>query len=121
MPFIQKNGQTNLVEQNTMSKGEDRIVDLLNKKAGIAIKFENIKKLVDFIISDEMIKVGDKVIYSKYSGTDVKLDEVNTDISLNPALALPIGSVHAHMIDLLSFVDSSFVNTDENNGIYIYF
>lgn len=53
--------------------------------------------------------------------TDVNLKDVNTDISLNPALALPIGSVHAHMIDLLSFVDSSFVNTDENNGIYIYF
>lgn len=53
--------------------------------------------------------------------TDVNLKDVNTDISLNPALALPIGSVHAHMTDLLSFVDSSFVNTDENNGIYIYF
>lgn len=40
--------------------------------------------------------------------TDVNLKDVNTDISLNPALALPIGSVHAHMMDLLTLVDSSY-------------
>ncbi len=53
--------------------------------------------------------------------TDVKLDEVNTDISLSPALALPIGDVHVHMTDLLNFVDSSFISTDSLNGIYVFY
>lgn len=53
--------------------------------------------------------------------TDVKLDEVDTTISLNPALALPIGSVHANMIDLLSLVDSSYVKEDSCNGVYVYY
>lgn len=53
--------------------------------------------------------------------TDVNLKDVNTDISLNPALALPIGNVHAHIIDLISFVDSTYIKTDSCNGIYAYF
>lgn len=51
----------------------------------------------------------------------VDLNNMDSSVTLNPALALPIGSVHANMIDLLSFVDSSFINVDEKNGIYIFF
>lgn len=51
--------------------------------------------------------------------TDVNLNDVNTDISLNPALALPIGDVHAHVMDLLTLVDSTYIQEDESNGIYI--
>lgn len=51
----------------------------------------------------------------------VDLSNMDSSVTLNPALALPIGSVHANMIDLLSFVDSSFINVDEKNGIYIFF
>ena len=51
----------------------------------------------------------------------VDLDNMDSSVTLNPALALPIGSVHANMIDLLSFVDSSFINVDEKNGVYIFF
>ena len=49
--------------------------------------------------------------------TDINLKDANTDISLNPALAIPIGSVHAHMIDLLTLVDSSYIKEDAHNGI----
>ena len=52
--------------------------------------------------------------------TDVKLDDVDTDISLNPALALPIGNVHAHIVDLLSFVDSFSFNTSLSRSHYYY-
>lgn len=51
----------------------------------------------------------------------VDLNNMDNSITLNPALALPIGSVHANMTDLLNFVDSSFINVDEKNGIYIFF
>lgn len=53
--------------------------------------------------------------------TNVNLKDVNTDISLNPALALPIGSVHAHMMDLLTLVDSSYIKEDTCSGIYVYY
>lgn len=53
--------------------------------------------------------------------TDVKLDDVDTDISLNPALALPIGNVHAHIVDLLSFVDSTYLKEDTSNGMFVYY
>ncbi len=53
--------------------------------------------------------------------TDINLKDANTDISLNPALALPIGSVHAHMTDLLTLVDSSYIKEDTSNGIYVYY
>lgn len=51
----------------------------------------------------------------------VNLDTMDTNITLNPTIGLPIGSVHAYMTDLLGFVDSSLVNIDEKNGVYIFF
>ncbi len=51
----------------------------------------------------------------------IDLNNMDSSITLNPSLALPIGSVHAYMTDLLSFVDSSYINTDTTNGIYIFF
>ena len=51
----------------------------------------------------------------------IDLNNMDNSIALNPALALPIGSIHANMTDLLNFVDSSFINVDEKNGIYIFF
>ena len=51
----------------------------------------------------------------------IDLNNMDNSITLNPALALPIGSIHANMTDLLNFVDSSFINVDEKNGIYIFF
>ncbi len=51
----------------------------------------------------------------------IDLNNMDSDITLNPSLVAPIGSVHAYMTDLLSFVDSSFVNVDTNNGIYVFF
>ena len=53
--------------------------------------------------------------------TDINIKDINTDISLNPALALPIGNVHAYMMDLLTLTDSSYINEDVNNGIYVYY
>ena len=44
--------------------------------------------------------------------TDINVKDINTDISLNPALALPIGNVHAYMMDLLTLTDSSYINED---------
>ena len=38
--------------------------------------------------------------------TDVNISDLNTEINGGTALALPIGSVHANMSDLLDLVDS---------------
>ena len=51
----------------------------------------------------------------------IDLNNMDSDITLNPSLVVPIGSVHAYMTDLLTFVDSSFVNVDTKNGIYAFF
>lgn len=51
----------------------------------------------------------------------IDLNNIDSDITLSPSLVVPIGSVHAYMTDLLSFVDSSFVSVDKNNGIYAFF
>lgn len=51
----------------------------------------------------------------------VNLDTMDTNASINPSLGLPIGSVHAYMTDLLSFVDSTFVGIDKNEGLYVFF
>ena len=72
----------------------------------------NMKKLLTFILLCGLLSS---------CITDINLKDANTDISLNPALALPIGSVHAHMIDLLTLVDSSYIKEDAHNGIYVYY
>ena len=51
----------------------------------------------------------------------IDLNNMDSDITLNPSLVVPIGSVHAYMTDLLTFVDSTFVNVDTENGIYACF
>ena len=49
----------------------------------------------------------------------LNLNEVETNITLNPSLALPIGSIHANVMNLISFVDSNYVKTDTRNGFYV--
>ena len=53
--------------------------------------------------------------------TDMKIEDLNTDINLNTSLALPIGSVHANMMSLLDFVDSTYITTDTTNAICLLY
>ena len=53
--------------------------------------------------------------------TDVNISDLNTEINGGTALALPIGSVHANMSDLLDLVDSTVITADSTNAICILY
>lgn len=53
--------------------------------------------------------------------TDISFSDLNTDINGGTALALPIGSVHANMSDLLDLVDSTYITADSTNAICILY
>lgn len=53
--------------------------------------------------------------------TDVNISDLNTEINGRTALALPIGSVHANMSDLLDLVDSTVITADSTNAICILY
>ena len=77
------------------------------------MKNKHLKRLLFPIMVSSIILIG--------CVETMKLDDLNSEISLNPALALPIGSVHAYMTDLLSFTDSTYIGTDTCNGVYVYY
>lgn len=53
--------------------------------------------------------------------TDVKIEDINTDINLGTSLVMPIGTVHANMMHLLNFVDSTYVQADSTNAICLLY
>ena len=53
--------------------------------------------------------------------TDVKTEDINTDINLESSLVLPIGSVHANMLYLLDIIDSTYLSTDSTNAICLLY
>lgn len=53
--------------------------------------------------------------------TDVNIEDINADMTLGTSLALPIGSVHANMMNLLDIVDSTYVTSDSTNAICLLY
>ncbi len=53
--------------------------------------------------------------------TNVNIEDINSDMTLGTSLALPIGSVHANMMDLLNIVDSTYVTSDSTNAICLLY
>ena len=51
--------------------------------------------------------------------TDINVSDLNTEVNGGTALAVPIGSVHANMSDLLDLVDSTYITADSTNAICI--
>lgn len=51
----------------------------------------------------------------------LKFDDTTSTIVLKPALALPIGSVHANMLDLLDYVDTTYITTDSTNAVCVIY
>lgn len=53
--------------------------------------------------------------------TDVNIEDINADMTLGTSLALPIGSVHANMMNLLDIVDSTYITSDSTNAICLLY
>lgn len=53
--------------------------------------------------------------------TDINVSDLNTEVNGGTALAVPIGSVHANMSDLLDLVDSTYITADSTNAICILY
>lgn len=51
--------------------------------------------------------------------TKINMDEIGEENTYSPSLALPIGFVHANILDLLENIDSEYVTIDSTNAICI--
>ena len=53
--------------------------------------------------------------------TDINIKDINNELNIGTSLALPIGSVHANMSDLLGLVNSTYITSDSTNAIWILY
>ena len=53
--------------------------------------------------------------------TDINTNDIKPNLNLGTSLVLPIGNVHADMLYLLNMLDSTYIQSDSANGIYLLY
>ena len=53
--------------------------------------------------------------------TDINTNDIKPNLNLGTSLVLPIGNVHADMLYLLNLLDSTYIQSDSANGIYLLY